>query len=147
MISELPRSTRTEPLFPYTTRFRSVREGQPTSKPSNKPAYRALDQTAASDPADDGGAISCRCDRASLSAAGDGSGAGADEALHRRRRHLHAQLTAHSKAPDHEPRPQNHRQLPRSLHKPHRQRVRAAVGRRSEEQTSEIQYIILNYTH
>src|SRR3546814_4529552 len=59
-----------------------VREWQPASKPSDQPAYRALDQTAASDPADDGGAISCRCDRASPSAAGDGSGAGADEALH-----------------------------------------------------------------
>src|SRR3546814_7474722 len=79
MISELPRSTRTEPLFPYTTRFRSVREWQPASKPSDQPAYRALDQTAASDPADDGGAISCRCDRASPSAAGDGSGARSEE--------------------------------------------------------------------
>src|SRR3546814_4230641 len=56
-----------------------VREWQPASKPSDQPAYRALDQTAASDPADDGGAISCRCDRASPSAAGDGSGARSEE--------------------------------------------------------------------
>src|SRR3546814_11667298 len=105
-------------------------------KPTPPPVHRSLDQTAVAAPAEDGGAIAVRCERAIPSAAGDGSGAGSDVSRHRRHRDLHAQLTAHSKAPDHEPRPQHHRQLPRSLHKLHRQRVR------SEEHTSELQSLM-----